>query len=145
MSNPVTFFSINEKTVFMPLRYLYPECEKLIEHHPKMYPLKCLQDNNCPANMGCMDVLVRRVNYIFTHVAPKAQLVIAYYKYRDKPNTIRAGIFHRDLSEPYLMVLNPFGFRKFQKRGLAFTWMPTREYLMLGAERGIIPVENIIK
>lgn len=146
MTTPVTFFVVHEKTVFIPLRFVYPECAKLIATHDGMYPLKCLQEDGCSANMSCMDYLVPRVNYIFNEVCDSSvQMMVAYYKYPDRPNSIRAAIFHRDLREPSIMTLNPWGFRKFQREGKIFSWTPTSDYLNLGAHRGIIPVSNLIK
>jgi hypothetical protein len=142
--HPLTYFVVNQKTIFIPFRFVYPECEKLIAPHPEMYPVKCLRENGCPANMQCMDYLVKRVNYIFEKVCPSAEMMIAYYKYRDLPNSIRGAIFHKDLREPKLMTLNPFGFRKFQRESPTFQWTPTDEYKNLGAHRGIIPVEQLI-
>lgn len=141
----ITFFTFQEKTVFIPLRYVYPECMKLIEPYDQMYPLRCLNEDGCPANMGCMDVLVKRVDYLFQNVMPDAELLLAYYKYRDRPDSIRAAVFYRDLREPRTIVCNKAAFKKFQKAGEMFAWSPTSSYLMLGSERNIIPVENLIK
>lgn len=145
MDDTISYFVINDKTLFIPLRYVYPECEQLIAPHPQMYPVRCLQEDGCPANVQCMDYLVGRVNYLFNEVCPTAEMMVAYYKYRDRPNSIRAAIFHKDLREPSLMVLNPFGFRKFQREGQAFEWAPTASYKAMGAHRGIIPVERLIR
>lgn len=145
MSNlPIIYFVVNKKTVFIPLRYVYPECSKLIDSHPDMFPLKCLTTDGCPANIQCMDYLVPRVNYLFKEVCPAAEMLISYYKYRDRPNSIRGAVFHRDLREPNVMTINPSGFSKFQKESETFQWHPTDEYKTLGAHRGIIPIESLI-
>jgi len=142
---PLSYFVVNKRTIFIPFRYVYPECEKLIAPHPEMYPVKCLQEDGCPANMNCMDFLVPRVNYIFNEVCETAEMMIAYYKYRDRPNSIRGAVFHKDLRDPYVMILNPWGFSKLQRDAAVFAWVPTAEYKNLGAHRGIIPVENLIR
>ncbi len=148
---PLSYFVVNGKTLFIPLRYVYPECSKLIAQQPQMYPLRCLQDNGCSANMSCMDFLVPRVNYIFNEVNSAAEMMIAYYKYnRQNPGedenreALMGAIFYKDLREPYLMTLNPSGFRKMQRDGEVQTWVPTMEYKTLGAHRGIIPVDSLI-
>ena len=145
MNEPLAYFVVQDKTLFIPFRYVYPECEKLIAPHPQMYPAKCLAEDGCPSNMNCMDFLVPRVNYIFDNVCNSAEMMIAYYKYRDRPNSIRGAIFHRDLRAPSIMVLNPYGFRKLQKDAEPGIWVPTAEYKNLGAHRGIIPVESLIR
>ncbi len=136
---------VNQKTMFIPLKFVYPECAKLIRAHPSMHPLKCLTEDGCPANMQCMDFLVPRVNYLFNEVCPTAEMMIAYFKYADRPNSIRGAVFHKDLREPTIMILNPFGFKKFQQEGEAFNWAPSNEYRNLGAHRGIIPVESLLR
>ena len=141
----VTFFVINNKTLFLPLRFLYPECEKLIEPHEQMYPLRCLVEDGCPANMQCMDFLVKRLNYLFTQVFPTAEMIITYYRYRDRPESLRGAVFDRDFSEPKVIILNRAAFRKFQREGQTYQWNPTDEYKHIGSERGIIPVEHLIR
>ncbi len=151
-SAPLSYFVVNNKTMFIPFRYVYPECEKLIAPHPQMYPLRCLQEDGCPANMSCMDYLVPRVNYLFDKVSPSSQVMVAYYKYvrlnpgeNENREALMGAIFHRDLREPYLMVMNPSGFVKCQKMGEISAWVPTEEYKNLGAHRGIIPVKSLIR
>lgn len=140
----VAFFTFHDKTVFVPLKYIYPECFVLIEPYEQVSPLQCIYDDQCPANRGCMEILAKRINYFFTHVTPKAELLITYFKYRDRPNSIRAGVFDRELNEPRVMTLNQSAFRKFQREGLSFTWIPTNEFLFMGASNTLIPVENLI-
>lgn len=151
-SLPVSYFTVHEKTFFIPLRYVYPECEKLLAQHPQMHPLQCLQEDGCPANMQCMDFLVPRVTYMFDKVAgPAVDMMVAYFKYtRSNPGELEnkvalmGAIFHRDLRAPTLMTMNPTGFAKCQAMGKVDTWVPTADFKHLGAHRGIIPVENLI-
>lgn len=149
---PLSYFVVNGKTLFIPLRYVYPECSKLIAPHPQMYPVRCLLEDGCPANMNCMDFLVPRVNYVFNEVFPPAEIMIAYYTYErqhreadENKQALMGAIFHKDLREPYLMTLNPSGFTKCQKMGDIKQWIPTDEYKNLGAHRGIIPVTSLIR
>lgn len=91
-----------------------------------------------------MDILAKRVNYLFTHVVPDSQQIIAYFKYRDRPDSIRAGIFTRDMKEPKLMTLNRSAFQKFQREGVMFRWIPNDEYLLMAPTSNIIPVESLL-
>jgi hypothetical protein len=92
-----------------------------------------------------MDILAKRVNYVFTQLVPDGKMLIAYFKYPDRPNSIRAGVFTRDLDEPKLMTLNRSAFQKFQKEGATFQWFPTDEFLLMAPSEQIIPVESLIK
>lgn len=144
MKEPVAFFVFQEHSVFMPLKYIYPECMNLIEDYDQLFPLFCLRNDQCPANRGCMDILAKRINYLFTHVIPSAKQIIAYFKYRDKPESIRAGIFTRDMQEPRLMTLNRSAFQKFQREGIMFKWIPSNEYLLMAPSSNLISVESLI-
>lgn len=97
-----------------------------------MYPLKCMQDDSCPKNKNCAESLAKRVHHFFQHVEPDAELMVAYFKYHDKPNSIRAGVFNKDLEEPKLMTVNPYAFRKFQKEGITKQWSPSAEFCGIG-------------
>lgn len=145
MTEPLTFFTFQKHSIFMPLRNVYPECMVLIEQQPQLSPLHCLKNNMCPVNKGCMDILAKRVNYLFTNVVPDGKLLIAYFKYRDRPDSTRAGIFHRDMREPMLMTLNRSALAKFQREGIVFRWLPTQDYLLLGPDAKLLPVESLIK
>lgn len=142
---PIAYFTFQSKTTFIPLRFVYPECFLLIEDHPQMYPLKCMVEDGCPANVGCGDIIVRKIHYLFEEVMPDSEVIIAYYKYRDRPKSIRGVIFNRNLDPPTISILNPWAFRKFQKRGIAYQWYPTDEYLFMQGSSGIIPVERLVE
>lgn len=143
MKQPIPFFSFQKHSIFMPFRFIYPECLVLIEPHQQLSPLHCLK-GPCHVDKGCMEILARRVNYLFTHVCPDGQQIIAYFKYRDRPDSIRAGVFTRDLSEPRLMTLNKSAFLKFQKEGVTYQWIPSDEYLFIGRSENLIPVQNLL-
>lgn len=144
MKQPVAFFVFQQHSVFIPFKFLYPECLTLIEPYEQLYPLHCLRNDHCPVNRGCMDILAKRVNYLFTNVIPDGQQIIAYFKYRDRPQSIRAGVFTREMDEPKLMTLNHSAFKKFQKEGLAFTWIPTDEFMLMSPDPKLIPVESLL-
>lgn len=144
MKQPLAFFVFQRHSVFIPFKYVYGECQTLIEKHPQLSPLHCLKNDHCPVNSGCMDVLAKRVDYLFTHVVPEGKLLIAYFKWPDRPKSIRAGIFDREMTEPKVMTLNISAFQKFQKEGLSFTWVPTDEYMLIRPFSGLIPVQSLL-
>lgn len=142
--DPFSFVVFKEKTMFMPLRYIYGECWGLIEHHPQMFPLKCFVTDGCPVTANCGEIIVNRVNYLFEEVVPKVEIIVAYYKYRDRPKSIRGAIFNKNLDPPSISILNPYAFRKFIREGTAFQWFPTSEFLFMSGNKDIIPVEKLV-
>jgi hypothetical protein len=147
MRDPVTFFVFSGKTAFMPLRYLYGECFKLIEPHPQVQPVQCFY-TSCPANMNCGETIAKRVAFMFDKVfGPEVKMLVAYYRYQDRPNSVRAAIFQKNLGEPSVMVLNHSAFNKCKREGLVFQWVPSDEYMSVGMSvpSGIIPVESLIR
>lgn len=92
-----------------------------------------------------MDILAKRLNYLFTQVVPDAKQIIAYFKYRDRPNSIRAGVFTREMTEPSVQTLNQSAFKKFQREGLTFSWFPTDDFLLMAPIPRLLPVESLIK
>ena len=111
---------VNKQTLFAKLLEVYPECEFLIRDEEKLYPLICLQ-SSCPRAQNCMEKLAKRVNAMF-EAFPQAKLLVLYFKYRDAPNRLRAGIFWKDMREPYYRVLNPGAWETFKRVGTVFEW-----------------------
>ena len=142
--DPVFYFVFQGKTAFMPLKYLYPECFVHIKDSPQLYPMKCFSTDSCPPGANCGEILVKRVNYLFTEVFPSAEVLVSYYKYHDKPDSIRGAVFNKDLEPPTLSTLNPTAFRKFQREGVTYQWYPPDEYLFMGGSGGLITVDNIL-
>lgn len=140
----IAYFVFQQKTAFIPLRHIYPECWVLIEDHPSMYPLRCMREDGCPVVAGCGEKISRRVHYLFEEVIPSVEMIVGYFKYRDT-ESIRACVFYKDMREPHISVLNPYAFRKFQREGTTYQWLPTRDYLLTTNQNDIIPVEHIIK
>lgn len=132
LMEPIYYFRFKHKTAFVKLQYLFPECMVLIEGKDQLYPLKCLADS-CPANANCMEGLAKRIHYFFEHAAVGAEYLVTYFKHPDRPNSIRAGIFDRDLKNPRVMVVNPYAFKKFQTRGEVFKWIPPHEFYLLNS------------
>lgn len=123
---------IQEKTLFARLNDVFPECAVLIEHAPKLYPLRCLVDDGCHRNSNCMEKLARRVKHMF-EVFEKAELLILYFKWPDRPDSIRCGVFWRDMREPYYRTINRSSWEIFKEKGTVYSWeMP--QWLLLGAE-----------
>lgn len=120
---------VNSKTVFMKMKDVYPECEFLISDQPQLFPLRCLVDH-CPRNANCMEKIAHRVKYIFD-TFKDAKLLLLYYSYRDRPGTIRAGVFWRSMDEPRVITLNRSGWEKMKSMGKVYEWsLP--ESLFLG-------------
>lgn len=63
-------------TVIMKLEDLYP-CASLLRPHPQLEPLHCFREDQCPANIGCVDSLVRSSKEIMEKL--NATQLIAYY------------------------------------------------------------------
>jgi len=91
-----------------------------------------------------MDVLAKRLNYLFTFVAPDVKLIITYFKYRDRPDSIRAGVFDRDLNNPKVIVANQANFKRFQKEGVAFTLYPPDDYWLMKTSNQLLPVKSLL-
>jgi hypothetical protein len=143
--HPISYLTFHERTAFIPLRFVYPECMVLIEDQPQMFPLKCFQTDGCPVNANCGEIIVRRIHYLFEQVVPQSEVIICYFKYHDRPKSLRGAVFNKDLQPPEVSILNPFAFRKFLKGGIAYQWFPTDEFLYMGSEKQIIPVERLIE
>jgi len=144
---PIYYFRFQTKTVFIKLQYLFPECFYLIQGKEQLYPLKCLE-GMCPANANCMEGLAKRVHYFFDNVVFDAELIIAYFKYPDRPQSIRGGVFFRDMREPQIRILNPWAFRKFQREGDTYKWVPPTEFYRLNSvltTPDILPVESLLR
>lgn len=143
MTDLVSFFTAHKHSIFIPFKYLYPECLVLIDKGEKLSPLLCLKDS-CPVNANCPSRLAKRVKFLFDHVAPESKMIYAYFKYRDRPNSIRAGVFDRELNEPRVITLNKSAFEKFKKEGVIHQWNPPMDYWLLGGSDKLIPVENLL-
>lgn len=137
MTETVHYFTFSKKTAFMHLKYVYPECFILRTDHPATEALQCLTDS-CPANRSCMEILAKKVHYLFEHVFPECELLLLYF--RNEKGSIRAGVFHKDLREPYVMTCNRSGFAKCQTEGTVFSWVPTTDFLLLAPQPGLIVI-----
>ncbi len=163
MREPVTFFTFCDKTAFIHLKDLYAECFVLIEPHEQLVPMQCFYAE-CHANRNCGETIARRVDFLFERVlSPEVGMLIAYFKYRDRPKSIKGVVFRKpgyedqgDLpvlsgaaasgSDPKVMILNRSAFYRCKKEGKVYQWVPSDDYLYLGNNNNkIIPVENLIR
>lgn len=142
--DPIYYFVVQGKSAFVPLKYVYPECFFHIRNSPQLYPMKCFATDSCPPGANCGEILVRRIAYLFEKVVPGAEILIAYYKYKDRPQSLRGAVFNRDLEPPTLSILNPYAFKKFQKEGTTYSWFPTDEYLFMGGSKGLVAIEGLV-
>lgn len=143
LRNDIDVMSDGRRTAFMKLDFVYPECKVLLDRNDKLYPLQCLR-TSCPKNQACMDVLARRVKYLFDNVVPSAGLLILYYTWIDHPSKIRAGVFFPDFREPRQITCRRAMFTRYKNEGDVFAWEPTKEFYLLGSERNIIPVSSLL-
>jgi hypothetical protein len=116
----VLVLEIQKKTLFLKLEAIYPECAFLLEDL-NLHPLWCLERDVCPRNSQCMEKLVKRLSCVFDEFA-QAQLILLYFKYRDRPASTRAGVFFRDFREPRLITFNRTGWEKMKKAGVIYSW-----------------------
>jgi hypothetical protein len=116
----VLVLEIQKKTLFMKMKDVYPECEYLIADQPQLFPFRCLRDS-CPRNANCMGKLAVRVKYIFD-TFKEAELVVLYFKYRDRPQSQRAGIFWKDMREPRYITMNLYSWAKLKELGTVYEW-----------------------
>ena len=66
-----------------------------------------------------MERLAKRVKFVFDKF-PASQLLILYFKYHDRPNSLRGGVFWRDMKEPRVITMNPYSWEKIKKIGEVF-------------------------
>ena len=110
---------VNGKTILAKFTDMYPECEFLISDQEQLHPLICLK-SHCHRAANCMEKLVKRVKHLFD-AFPKAELLILYFRYKNDPG-IKGGVFWKDLSEPRLIPVNSFAWKKIKSLGTVYTW-----------------------
>lgn len=137
----IHFFVFRDKVVFIPLRYLYPECLFLIKDNEALSPLICLQNNSCHVGASCMEMLAKRIHYILNYLEPSAELIIAYFK---QGTRIRAGIFTHTFDNPRVTTINPYAFRSLQKKSVAKRWTPSLEFCGLSKVSDVISPSSLI-
>lgn len=119
---------VNNKSLFIKMKEVYPECEFLIEDESKLFPFICLI-SDCHRNANCMEKLANRVKYIFDQFE-SAELLVLYFRYRDFPKRHRAGVFWRDMREPRYIVMNPYSWERLKMRGIIYEWeLPSSLFL----------------
>jgi hypothetical protein len=92
-----------------------------------------------------MEILAKRVYYLFSEIEPISSQLIVYYKHNE---SLKGVIFDKDMNEPVLKTLNPSGFNKFRTEGDVKQWSMTYDFINIGnyyKTDNIIPVENLIK
>ncbi len=147
ITNSIPYISFQTKHLFVPLKSIYPECFALIHGEPKLHPLFCLM-GDCHRNSGCVETYTKKVLYWFEVIEPQAELLVAYFTHPDRPNSLRAGIFHSDMREPYVITLNVTAFEKFKREGQVKYWPITDEYKNIHSTYkapNIISVESLLK
>ena len=119
---------VQKHTIFIKMQEVFPECTLQIEGAPNLHPFFCLV-SNCFRNANCMGKLATRIKYIFDQW-PKAQLLILYFSYQDRPGSQRAGLFWRDMREPRYITMNRTAWVKLKKMGIVYEWgLPAELFL----------------
>lgn len=115
--------------LFIKLDSLFPECSFQIKDLVQLFPLHCLKNNFCPRNLNCMGKLANRVKLVFD-TFPDAVYLLLYFKWRDKPDSHRAGLFSKDLQEPRFLTLNRSSWEKMKEIGVIYSWnLPEKVFL----------------
>jgi hypothetical protein len=140
----IAYFVLQGHTVFMPLKYIYPECSTLIEPFDSLEQLHCLRQDFCPANKGCVDKIVLRLKYLYDNVFTKeVKQVLGYYK--TKEGKLKAGLFTVDFDTPRVLTLHPKVFAEMQGKSATFTWRPTTEYSLISPDKNLIPADSLLR
>ena len=119
---------VQKKTLFIKLKDVYPECAVLIEGESRLHPLICLK-SSCPKNANCMEKLAKRVKYTFEQW-PESEVLLLYFTYKDRPESLRGGIFYPDMREPRLITFNKHSWDLLKRKGKVYEWqMPNELFL----------------
>ena len=131
--NPNSFNLIvfREKTMFIKMKDIYPECFLYINKSPQLYPFICLKNNDCHVGMNCMLTLANRVKYIFDQFKGVG-LLFLYFSYPDRPGSQRAGVFWRDFDkkEPKYMTFNRAAWERIKLQGDIYKWSLPNDLFM---------------
>ena len=134
----ILFLTFCDKTVFIKLQDVFPECFLYREEMPRAEPLMCLS-STCPGNHACMETLAKRVFVLFREVMPYAHLIVLYYRRRNT-NSLGAGLFWSDMREPRDITMNPFAWEMIKARGLVYEFHPGPNFFLTGQAP---PPENV--
>ena len=132
---------VHGKSLFVKLLDVLPECGFLISDEPQLHPLICLV-GRCHRGQGCMEKLAVRTKCLFDQFT-EAQLLVLYFRYRDRPKYQRAGIFWRDMREPYYITMNPYSWEKLKSLGCVYEWEFPKE-LFLSASDNLVQIGKSI-
>src|SRR5438067_346298 len=113
------------QTIFTKFSDFFCNCEFYIAD-TQLHPLICLIDS-CHRNQNCADAILKRCRFFFDKF-PKSELILTYFRYRDHPKSIRAGVWFKQLllddaqfnpliHSPRLITINPSAFEKMKELG----------------------------
>lgn len=142
--NPVYYFTFKKVSAFIPLKAFYPECVTLIEGESQLSPMGCF-NRDCHRSANCPELLAKKSYYFFEEVDPAVEILFVYFKWHDKPGSIRAAVINRDLEEPKVITCNKTAFEKCKREGTVKSFMPTSAFLYTQTTPGLIPVETLIR
>lgn len=124
------FLTFCGKTAFFKLQDIFPECF-LYRKDNQVEPMFCME-GDCPSNKNCMETLSKRIFVLFQEVIVGADLLILYYKKRNKQNSIGGTLFWKDMREPRNITINPYGWNTIKSRGNAYQFQPTSSFYLTG-------------
>jgi hypothetical protein len=128
---PIYFLTFCDKTSFFKLQDIYPECFFNREKSPQVEPMMCVQNDSCPVNHNCMEILAKRTYVLFQEVLPEVQLIVLYYRKRNISG-IGATLFWRDMTEPRNITVNPYGWSVIKSRGTIYEFSPGPNFFLTG-------------
>lgn len=128
MNNSIYILSIQNKTIFIKLNDLYPECKFLLRDLNLNF-LWCLNNDICPRNSNCMEKLAKRLRSVFDKFK-SVELVLLYFSCRDTPASIKAGVFFKDFREPYIITFNRSSWVKLKNMGKIYQWTLPNEFFI---------------
>jgi len=128
------FVIFSQRTAFLKLEDVLPECFYLRRESPQLEPLLCLlEDNACHVNQNCMEKLVKRLHVLFEEVMHGIDLILLYYRQRAVVDSIGCGIFWRNLRDFKIATINRSAWAMIKNRGNVFQFQPATEFYLSGA------------
>jgi hypothetical protein len=128
------FVVFSRKTAFFKLQDLLPECFLYREDSPQLEPLICLQEeNSCHVGRNCMETLVKRLHTVFEEILQHVDLILLYYKKRNMPDSIGAGLFWSNLEDLNVVTINRTAWNLIKNRGEVFQFQPGTDFFLTGS------------
>jgi hypothetical protein len=132
LTSIIYFVVFSQKTAFLKLESIFPECFFYRDQSPQIDPLMCLlEDNACTVGKNCIETIVKRLHVLFQEILPGVNVIVLYYKKRGGTG-VGAGIFWKDMREPRVITVNPFAWQKIKQRGAVYQFQPNSSFFLTG-------------